>query len=282
MYVKTEEALKYVNTQGETVSNKPNSRFKNFKELFNNLLKSSDVTTAYPVNSIIISYDSTKAVCVLKKNDREYYVEMYDLVTYEQTFKEKVGGGENQYIKLKEVEQNAKGTKFAITYFDDGLFRMRWFGKTSRTEEEIAKEELDISKLLGLDNWTMAINGFPDPYIVCSFLDDDRIFVNLFYNPTLTHYHFIYDVSKKAIVGKTVTKVLDCSKKNFPYKSFYNDEKDEIYTFYRQGQCFIIKGNNSEEFRYDRMTDMDLGQMYLVYNKALIARSSSDILFFKL
>jgi len=30
------------------------------------------------------------------------------------------------------------------------------------------------------------------------------------------------------------------------------------------------------------MTDMDLGQMYLIYNQALIARSSSDILFFKL
>ena len=30
------------------------------------------------------------------------------------------------------------------------------------------------------------------------------------------------------------------------------------------------------------MTEMDLGQMYLVYNQALIARSSSDILFFKL
>ena len=29
------------------------------------------------------------------------------------------------------------------------------------------------------------------------------------------------------------------------------------------------------------MTDMDLGDMYLIYNKALIARSSSDILFFK-
>ena len=30
------------------------------------------------------------------------------------------------------------------------------------------------------------------------------------------------------------------------------------------------------------MTEMDLGQMYLVYNSALIARSSSDILFFKI
>ena len=29
------------------------------------------------------------------------------------------------------------------------------------------------------------------------------------------------------------------------------------------------------------MTDMDLGQMYLVYNKALVARSSSSIVFFK-
>lgn len=30
------------------------------------------------------------------------------------------------------------------------------------------------------------------------------------------------------------------------------------------------------------MTDYDLGMMYLVYNNALVARSSSDILFFKI
>ena len=30
------------------------------------------------------------------------------------------------------------------------------------------------------------------------------------------------------------------------------------------------------------MTEYDLGMMYLVYNSALIARSSSDILFFKI
>ena len=29
------------------------------------------------------------------------------------------------------------------------------------------------------------------------------------------------------------------------------------------------------------MTDMDLGSMYLVYNKALVVRSSSTVLFFK-
>ncbi len=30
------------------------------------------------------------------------------------------------------------------------------------------------------------------------------------------------------------------------------------------------------------MTELDLGQMFLVYEQALVARSSSDILFFKI
>ena len=30
------------------------------------------------------------------------------------------------------------------------------------------------------------------------------------------------------------------SKKNFPYKCFYNDEDDEVYAFYRQGQFYNI------------------------------------------
>ena len=265
------------------MGNKPNPRFKNQKELFNNLLKSTDVTTMYPICSVMISYDSTRAITVTKRNEKEYYIKMYDLESYEMTFEEKIGGNPDNYIKLKEVEQNAKGSLYAVAYFDDGKFRLRNFGKTTRTEDEITSNELDINKLLSLDDWTMAIQGFPDPYVTCCFLDDDRIFVNLFYNPTLTHYHFIYNIKSKSVDGKVVSKVIDSSsKKNFPYKCFYNEELDEIYSFYRQGYSFIIKGKNSEDYVFDRMTEMDLGQMYLVYNEALIARSSSDILFFKL
>ena len=75
---------------------------------------------------------------------------------------------------------------------------------------------------------------------------------------------------------------MECSKKNFPYKSFYNDELDEVYSFYRQGFSYIIPAGDSDNYLYDRMTDRDLGQMYLVYNQALICRSSSQILFFKI
>jgi hypothetical protein len=53
---------------------------------------------------MIITYDSSKAMTVTKRNDREYYIKQYDLESYDLTFEEKIGGGEDQYIKLKEVE----------------------------------------------------------------------------------------------------------------------------------------------------------------------------------
>ena len=38
------------------------------------------------------------------------------------TFEEKIGGKPKMYIKLKEVEQNSAGNKFAITYMLDTSF----------------------------------------------------------------------------------------------------------------------------------------------------------------
>jgi hypothetical protein len=104
---------------------------------------------------MVITYDSTKVIAVTKKDDQEYYVRQYDLESYEMTFSEKIGGGQEQYIKLKEVEQNSSGKKYAIVYNDDGNFYLRTFGKVNRTDEEIEKDELDINKLLGLNNHTM-------------------------------------------------------------------------------------------------------------------------------
>ena len=127
------------------------------------------------------------------KSDREYWVKQHSLETYIDTFEEKVGGLPDSYIKLKEVEQNSAGNKFAIAYLDDGKFRIRIFGENNReTQEEIDQSELDINKELGLNNHTMPINDFPDPFISCVFIDDNLIFVNLFHNATLTHHHFFY------------------------------------------------------------------------------------------
>lgn len=106
---------------------------------------------------------------------------------------EMVGGEPDSYIKLKEVMQNKEGTQFAIAYLDDGNFKLRTFGQVTRTKEAIHMDELDINKQIGINNYTMPINNFPDPYITTCFVNDDLLFVNLFYNATLTHHHFFWN-----------------------------------------------------------------------------------------
>jgi len=78
----------------------------------------------------------------------------------------------------------------------------------------------------------------------------------------------------------------ESSKRNFPYKCFYNEDEDEVYAFYRQGEFFNVPV--SEESQKKKVietascTDMSLGDMYLVFNKLLVARSSQEIVFFKM
>lgn len=152
----------------------------------------------YPIQSVALSYNSLVALTVTKKNEMEYWFRVYDLETYDQLFEEVFGGDEKDYIKMKDIEQNYYGNKYAIAYNNDGNFKVRivdvfqnkdepnkpkripW--KPDRTPEEISKCEFDVNKELGIDNYTMAIDGFPDPFIVCCFISNDQIFVNLFYN----------------------------------------------------------------------------------------------------
>lgn len=84
------------------------------------------------------------------------------------------------------------------------------------------------------------------------------------------------------IEGEIVQMELKSSVKNFPYKCFYNPDDEEIYSFYRQGYSFIINKDDPTDYLFDRMTDMDLGQMYLIFNQCMAIRSSSQILFFKI
>ena len=89
----------------------------------------------YPIVTVMLSYDSTRAITVTKKDDSETWVKMYSLQTYELTFEEKIGGSDENYIKLKEIEQNEAGNKYAAAYIDDGKFRLRTFFKETRTQK---------------------------------------------------------------------------------------------------------------------------------------------------
>lgn len=56
------------------------------------MLLQSDVPTMHFIQSINISYDSKFAITVTMKDDKEYWVKMYSLSTFELEFEEKIGG----------------------------------------------------------------------------------------------------------------------------------------------------------------------------------------------
>lgn len=105
------------------------AKFKNYKSVFEDLTKHQKVDTPNDIVSMLITYDSTHTVAVTKNSDSLYFIKMFHLETYECTFKEKVGGTEDAYIKMKDIEQNATGSKFALAYIDDGNYKLRVFGK---------------------------------------------------------------------------------------------------------------------------------------------------------
>ena len=96
------------------------------------MTKHKVVPTMYPIVSVSISYDSTRAITVTKKDDREFWVRMYDLESYDKTFDMQIGGNPDSFIRTKEIEQNSTGKRYAIVFIDDGKFRLRVFGKERR------------------------------------------------------------------------------------------------------------------------------------------------------
>ena len=70
---------KSVNPDEVDVINKPNSRFKNYKSVFENLLKTNNVKTMYPVVNALITYDATRILMVTKSSDKCYLLKQYGL-----------------------------------------------------------------------------------------------------------------------------------------------------------------------------------------------------------
>lgn len=74
-----------------------------------------------------------------------------------------------------------------------------------------------------------------EPYMNVCFVDDTKLYVALYHNYSKKHYHFMLDLNSRTIIGTPVEFQFPqyTSKKNFPFKSMYNDVMHEIYTVYR-------------------------------------------------
>jgi hypothetical protein len=84
---------------------------------------------------------------------------------------------------------------------DNGKFFVRIFGMEQRDQKDAERDELNINDTFSIDDYSIAITDFPDPFITCTFIDDNRLFINFFYTFSQIHCHFIWDYSKKEIIG---------------------------------------------------------------------------------
>ena len=76
---------------------------------------------------------------------------------------------------------------------------------------------------------------------------------------------------------------LNCSRKNFPLRSFYNEFSCEILLFYRRGESFRISVHDIEKYEFEEIFDGDLGQLAMYKDiHILLAQSSNKVIFFKL
>jgi hypothetical protein len=115
------------------------------------------------------------------------------------------------------IEQNQAGDLFATAYMDDG----KWYLLVFNANEEI--DRFSINDAFNIDNNTIPIAGFAQPFATCCFLNDNTIYYNFFYKDTKMHYHFTYDPFEKKVLQNLHSFVIeDCTSKNFPQKLFFN------------------------------------------------------------
>lgn len=119
--------------------------------------------------------------------------------------------------------------------------------------------------------------------ISCAFVEDNNVFIQCYHRIQCKQYHFIYSLKDRKLLSEVaVFEITGCTQRNFPIKTFYSLETKVCYTFYRQGHALTVDPLDASKCKIEKITDADLGNMYLLFDSALVVRSSSSILFFKI
>lgn len=232
--------------------------------------------TEIDVVSMVVAYDSKRTLAICNDQDEEFQLQSYSLQTKQLEFKKVYKG---TYIKMNLIEQTYDAKYFAVAYQDNGKF---FLSVVNNKGEEL--DNLNVSKLLSLDEQSKPITGFWEPLITCAFIPDDNLFVSCYHRIQKRQYHFLYSFHKQKPLSEPImTEITEpsCSQRNFPVKSFYSPVTQNCTTFYRQGFCLTVNALKPVECSMEKITDSDLGTMYLLFDQALVVRSSSSILFFK-
>lgn len=227
------------------------------------------------VVNIVITYDSKHCVALTADVRQELaQIQLYSLQTFSEVCHFEIRG---TWVVMNDIDQNDAGDTMCVPYSDNGALYIKIF---TAGGEELAN--LDMNAVFGMDQESKPIVGFYQPMLTACFVKDDDLFLQGFHRLTGRHYVVLYSYKTRQFLQEMQTlDIPGTTKLNFPLRSFYSSELDEVYTFYRQGDAVCQQGHVNAKARVEKITNADLGQMVLVYEKALISRSSNSMIFFK-
>lgn len=175
------------------------------------------------------------------------------------------------------IEQDLKGQTFAVGYQDNGKCYVYVFDQAGKEIDTV-----DVSELFEItDRGSTSITGFYEPLVTVQFLPGTTsILIQFYHRIQQKSYNCLYnyDFFDRGQKGPTFIEDLpDCSAINFPMKTFYSEETSNFTTFFRQGECVTVS-KNMDASRNEDVTTADMGNMYMMYDKVLIFRSSNSII----
>ena len=147
--------------------------FEKYGELFQDLTTRSYIPTGKDIINIIITYDSKHAVAIMSNKPEVFAVKGYDLNTQDEVFCKDFEG---EYLKMNVIEQTDDGTIFGVAYQNNGHFSVLFIDNKGTIIDD-----LDVSKLLQLDDESKPISGFFEPLITVSFLPNDKAIIAVYH-----------------------------------------------------------------------------------------------------
>lgn len=257
-----------------------------YKEIIEGLTNMYVKETSYDIVNCMFSNDTTRILTILKENDEHYIVCQFCTknFTLERSFDLK-----GDYIKAVSITQNEQGNLFCLPYLLDGQFCIKTFNKHGYIED------LNVSELLDIKEYCRPIDTLPYPMMGAAFLDNDDLFINVYYKSTLptdtqtataSHYimrMFTYSNNTKTITNPEIESSFgNLLQRNFPLNTFYDNTRKFVHIFYRHGQAIMVDLNSWKKKPNQQITEYELGDCFIHDNNVLIVTSSSEIFFYRL
>ena len=182
-----------------------------------------------------------------------------------------------------------------MPYLDAGAFYIIIFN-----EHKVIQKQ-NFENIVSIDHEAIINSNFVAPLINCFFFGESHIFVNLLNYETQKNVHFIYSITLKKNIEKPLENFVSNLNENFPMKLWHDVKHNEVYVFYRTGDCckLPIHHNGEPEIKmatigshdpwstirqkldiWEQLVDRAIEQIIVYKNKILIVKTCKDVQFF--